>query len=104
MTQQIPLPSTNDLEATWKFLEDGIDQIYNRLEEGLTHARFMNLYTYAMLFHIYHNVMPSVLNMIILSSIELSTIIVRAVEFKLVNTVLIHKTIRHSAVSVIHTA
>ncbi|KAI8583473.1 hypothetical protein K450DRAFT_223875 [Umbelopsis ramanniana AG] len=45
MTQQIPLPSTNDLEATWKFLEDGIDQIYNRLEEGLTHARFMNLYT-----------------------------------------------------------
>lgn len=47
MTQQTPLPPTNDLDATWKFLEDGIDQIYNRLEEGLTHARFMNLYTYA---------------------------------------------------------
>ncbi|GAB5589452.1 ubiquitin ligase (cullin) of SCF [Umbelopsis nana] len=45
MTQQTPLPPTNDLEATWKFLEDGISQIYNRLEEGLTHTRFMNLYT-----------------------------------------------------------
>nr|CAG8450515.1 15685_t:CDS:10 [Entrophospora candida]CAG8455846.1 12807_t:CDS:10 [Entrophospora candida] len=40
------LPSANDLNTTWAFLEAGIDQIMNRLEEGLSYKRYMDLYTY----------------------------------------------------------
>ena len=40
------LPSANDLNTTWTFLEAGIDQIMNRLEEGLSYKRYMDLYTY----------------------------------------------------------
>ncbi|KAG9292004.1 hypothetical protein G9A89_017903 [Geosiphon pyriformis] len=39
------LPPSNDLEATWTFLESGIDQIMNRLEQGLSYKRYMDLYT-----------------------------------------------------------
>ncbi|CAH1756072.1 2019_t:CDS:10 [Entrophospora sp. SA101] len=39
------LPSANDLNTTWAFLEAGIDQIMNRLEEGLSYKRYMDLYT-----------------------------------------------------------
>ncbi|CAG8516445.1 154_t:CDS:10 [Ambispora gerdemannii] len=39
------LPPPNDLEATWSFLESGIDQIMNRLEQGLSYKRYMDLYT-----------------------------------------------------------
>ncbi|CAG8586993.1 797_t:CDS:10 [Ambispora leptoticha] len=44
------LPLPNDLEATWSFLESGIDQIMNRLEQGLSYKRYMDLYTGAFVF------------------------------------------------------
>ncbi|KAJ3099328.1 hypothetical protein HDU96_010738 [Phlyctochytrium bullatum] len=34
-----------DLQSTWSDLEKGIDHILNRLEEGITHAKYMELYT-----------------------------------------------------------
>lgn len=46
MESNPPLPAPNDLAATWAFLENGIDQIMNRLEEGLSYKRYMDLYTY----------------------------------------------------------
>uniref|UniRef100_A0A1D1Z844 Cullin-1 n=1 Tax=Anthurium amnicola TaxID=1678845 RepID=A0A1D1Z844_9ARAE len=45
MESNPPLPAPNDLAATWAFLENGIDQIMNRLEEGLSYKRYMDLYT-----------------------------------------------------------
>ena len=49
MESNPPLPAPNDLAATWSFLENGIDQIMNRLEEGLSYKRYMDLYTYPFL-------------------------------------------------------
>ncbi|CAG8624160.1 3123_t:CDS:2 [Ambispora gerdemannii] len=40
------LPSPNDLEATWSFLESGIDQIMNGTEQRVDYKRYMDLYTY----------------------------------------------------------
>ncbi|RIB03787.1 Cullin [Gigaspora rosea] len=40
-----PLPPPTDLKATWEFLENGIEHIMNRLEEGLSYKRYMDLYT-----------------------------------------------------------
>ncbi|KAF0477803.1 Cullin-domain-containing protein [Gigaspora margarita] len=40
-----PLPAPTDLTATWNFLENGIEHIMNRLEEGLSYKRYMDLYT-----------------------------------------------------------
>ncbi|OZJ06312.1 hypothetical protein BZG36_00729 [Bifiguratus adelaidae] len=34
-----------DLNTTWAYLEQGIDQIMNRMEEGLTYDRYMQIYT-----------------------------------------------------------
>lgn len=39
------LPSARDLEATWKFLYDGIEVMMNQLTEGMEYPRYMNLYT-----------------------------------------------------------
>ncbi|KAF9405028.1 hypothetical protein BGZ94_003806 [Podila epigama] len=40
-----PPPHGSDIVATWAFLEQGIDQIMNRLEDGLTYKRYMEIYT-----------------------------------------------------------
>lgn len=39
------LPRSDDLEGTWKFLEKGISQIMEHLEEGLSFSRYMDNYT-----------------------------------------------------------
>ncbi|KAJ8662605.1 hypothetical protein O0I10_001567 [Lichtheimia ornata] len=39
------LPPANDFGATWSFLESGLDQIMNRLEEGLDRTRYSLLYS-----------------------------------------------------------
>ncbi|KAI7849620.1 Cullin [Circinella umbellata] len=39
------LPPANDFGATWNFLESGLDQIMNRLEEGLDRTRYSILYS-----------------------------------------------------------
>ncbi|KAI8847687.1 Cullin [Chytridium lagenaria] len=36
---------SKDLQSTWTELEEGIDHILNRLENGITHAKYMQLYT-----------------------------------------------------------
>lgn len=38
------LPPQNDFDATWAFLEDGLDQVMCRFEQGLTRARYSILY------------------------------------------------------------
>ncbi|ORY05863.1 Cullin-domain-containing protein [Basidiobolus meristosporus CBS 931.73] len=45
MTSLSPTHAQNDVESTWRKLEEGIDQIYSRLEEGLSYERYMGLYT-----------------------------------------------------------
>ncbi|GJJ68520.1 cullin 1 [Entomortierella parvispora] len=40
-----PPPHGSDINVTWAFLQQGIDQIMNRLEEGLTYKRYMEIYT-----------------------------------------------------------
>ncbi|KAG8904450.1 hypothetical protein FRB99_001710 [Tulasnella sp. 403] len=43
-----PIPSQSaDLTATWKFLEEGVDHIMTRLNEGVSYSKYMNLYTVA---------------------------------------------------------
>ncbi|OLL25318.1 Cullin-1 [Neolecta irregularis DAH-3] len=39
------LPKADDLEATWAFLEQGISQIMERTDEGLTYPKYMDIYT-----------------------------------------------------------
>ncbi|SAL96780.1 hypothetical protein [Absidia glauca] len=39
------LPSATDFNATWNYLEDGLDQILNRFDEGLTSVRYTLLYS-----------------------------------------------------------
>ncbi|CAO3678825.1 unnamed protein product [Rhizopus stolonifer] len=39
------LPPQNDFDATWAFLEDGLDQVMCRFEQGLTRARYSILYS-----------------------------------------------------------
>ncbi|KAM0751648.1 Cullin-domain-containing protein [Meredithblackwellia eburnea MCA 4105] len=39
------LPDSRDLDATWQFLEDGVDRIMTRLSEGMSYTEYMNLYT-----------------------------------------------------------
>ncbi|KAI9312820.1 Cullin [Dichotomocladium elegans] len=39
------LPPPNDFGATWTFLEQGLDQIMNRLEQGLDRTRYSMLYS-----------------------------------------------------------
>ncbi|KAF9166185.1 hypothetical protein DFQ27_009054 [Actinomortierella ambigua] len=38
-------PQGSDINVTWAFLEQGIDQIMIRLEEGMTYKRYMDVYT-----------------------------------------------------------
>ncbi|ORY98895.1 Cullin [Syncephalastrum racemosum] len=46
MTSIAPqLPPANDFGATWDFLQSGLDQIMNRLEEGLDRTRYSILYS-----------------------------------------------------------
>ncbi|KAL1915654.1 uncharacterized protein VTP21DRAFT_6413 [Calcarisporiella thermophila] len=45
MATNKPLPQPNDINGTWEFLQEGIDQILNRLDEGLSYDRYMALYT-----------------------------------------------------------
>lgn len=44
---KVVLPAANDLEATWKFLHEGIEVMMNQLTEGMEYPRYMNLYTVA---------------------------------------------------------
>ncbi|KAI8334356.1 Cullin [Chlamydoabsidia padenii] len=39
------LPPATDFVATWYYLEDGLDQIMNRFDEGLTSVRYTLLYS-----------------------------------------------------------
>ncbi|SPO22606.1 probable SCF complex member Cullin 1 [Ustilago trichophora] len=41
------LPAVHDANATWAFLEPGIDLMMTRLKEGMTYPRYMELYTVA---------------------------------------------------------
>ena len=41
----VPPPHGSGINETWSFLEQGIDQIMNRLEDGLTYKRYMEIYT-----------------------------------------------------------
>ncbi|GAA5845367.1 hypothetical protein JCM9279_004858 [Rhodotorula babjevae] len=45
MPPQSGLPDSRDLGATWKFLEDGVDQIMTRLNDGMSYKQYMDLYT-----------------------------------------------------------
>ncbi|KAI9262321.1 Cullin [Phascolomyces articulosus] len=45
MSSVAQLPPANDFDATWTFLEKGLDQIMNRLEEGLDRTRYSILYS-----------------------------------------------------------
>lgn len=38
------IPTGTDFNATWAFLEEGLDQIMCRFEEGLTRTRYSILY------------------------------------------------------------
>lgn len=38
------LPPGNDFNATWAFLEEGLDQIMTRFEQGLDRTRYSILY------------------------------------------------------------
>lgn len=40
------LPPGNDFNATWTFLEEGLDQIMCRFEQGLDRTRYSILYRY----------------------------------------------------------
>lgn len=40
-----PLPDSRDLIATWNFLEEGVDHMMTRLSDGMSHTKYMNLYT-----------------------------------------------------------
>lgn len=43
-----PMPPANaDLATTWAYLEEGVDHIMTRLQEGLSYTKYMNLYTVA---------------------------------------------------------
>ncbi|EMR08692.1 hypothetical protein PNEG_02870 [Pneumocystis murina B123] len=39
------LPRSDDLEGTWKFLEKGVSQIMENMEEGLSFSKYMENYT-----------------------------------------------------------
>ncbi|ORZ15680.1 Cullin [Absidia repens] len=39
------LPAATDFNATWNYLEEGLDQIMNRFDEGLTSVRYTLLYS-----------------------------------------------------------
>ncbi|KAG8931290.1 hypothetical protein FRC03_005689 [Tulasnella sp. 419] len=42
------IPGQNaDLQTTWEFLEEGVDHIMTRLNEGVSYSKYMNLYTVA---------------------------------------------------------
>lgn len=38
-------PASADLEATWAFLEEGVDHIMTQLQAALSYAKYMSLYT-----------------------------------------------------------
>jgi hypothetical protein len=40
------IPSGNDFNATWAFLQDGLDQIMTRFEQGLDRTRYSVLYRF----------------------------------------------------------
>ncbi|CAG8517302.1 9020_t:CDS:10 [Paraglomus occultum] len=46
-------PASTDLEATWKFLEEGIDLVMNKLDQGLSYKKYMELYTYRLFLNYY---------------------------------------------------
>ncbi|KAM0789674.1 hypothetical protein ACM66B_006536 [Microbotryomycetes sp. NB124-2] len=41
------IPDSRDLVATWQFLEEGVEHIMVRLNEGMSYGKYMNLYTVA---------------------------------------------------------
>ncbi|TNY17266.1 Cullin-domain-containing protein [Rhodotorula diobovata] len=45
MPPQSGLPDSRDLGATWHFLENGVDQIMTRLNDGMSYKQYMDLYT-----------------------------------------------------------
>jgi cullin 1 len=40
------LPTPNTLEESWNLLREGTDQMMTRLDEGMTYAKYMQLYTF----------------------------------------------------------
>jgi hypothetical protein len=45
------IPSGNDFNATWAFLQDGLDQIMTRFEQGLDRTRYSVLYRFEISTH-----------------------------------------------------
>ncbi|KAG8991940.1 hypothetical protein FRB94_012144, partial [Tulasnella sp. JGI-2019a] len=45
MSVSVMPPTGSDLQTTWKFLEEGVDHIMTRLNEGVSPSKYMNLYT-----------------------------------------------------------
>ena len=41
MSDSVPLPDSRDLNATWAFLEEGVDHIMTRLSEGMSYPKYM---------------------------------------------------------------
>jgi hypothetical protein len=45
---QYPMPpQTADIATAWVFLEEGVDHIMTKLQTGVSHTRYMSLYTVA---------------------------------------------------------
>lgn len=40
-----PMPNKDDAQATWKYLENGVDKIMNQLQSGMDMKTYMGLYT-----------------------------------------------------------
>lgn len=40
------LPTPNTLEESWNLLREGTDQMMTRPDEGMTYAKYMQLYTF----------------------------------------------------------
>lgn len=40
-----PVPNREDINATWKYLEDGITRIMTDLEQGMDMQMYMGVYT-----------------------------------------------------------
>lgn len=41
MASAAALPDSRDLVATWSFLEEGVDHIMTRLNEGMSYSKYM---------------------------------------------------------------
>lgn len=38
-------PAGSDLQTTWAYLEEGVDHIMTKLQQGVSYSKYMSLYT-----------------------------------------------------------